>query len=232
VVGAAIGAVSLPVVIVIAAIAAVIAAGVALYKNWDKIKEVAGVVFESVKEGIGNAIEAIKGFFGSAVEKGKNLVTSFKDLGKNIIQGLIDGFMGMLGKVKDAVGNIAGTITGGFKKLLGINSPSKVFAGFGENTGEGFIEGIKATKRDIDKATADMVNLDGMQTSLGNVNAGVSSGATKGTVRHVIDMNLNVTGETGQLNIQHIAAAVEQKIVEAITNGDRRVGSRPRLVMG
>jgi hypothetical protein len=46
----------------------------------------------------------------------------------------------------------------------------------------------------------------------------------------VWDLNVNVTGETGRLNVAHIAQAVEQKIVESISDGDRRIGSRPRMI--
>lgn len=53
--------------LVIAAIGAVIAAGVLLYKNWDKIKEVAGIVasavvgfFKTMGEGVGHLIKDLK----------------------------------------------------------------------------------------------------------------------------------------------------------------------------
>ncbi|QRN86037.1 hypothetical protein JR334_02040 [Clostridia bacterium] len=198
VVGGAIGAISLPVVAVVAAIAGLIALGVGLYKNWDKVKEVAGVVFESVKNGIGNAVEAIQSFFSGLIEKGQNLVTSFKELGKNIIQGLIDGITGMIGKVKEKIGEVAENIKGSFKKLLGINSPSTVFAGFGENTGAGFIEGIKSTKRDIDKATSSMINLDGMQTSLSGGSLAFAGGGTS-RVDHSGTIRVEGVNDQGQL---------------------------------
>jgi len=213
VIGAAIGAITLPIALVIAAIAGLIAIGVLLYKNWDKVKEVAGTVFASVKAGIGNAIEAIKGFFSGLIESGKGLITSFKELGKNIIQGLIDGIAGMIGKVKEKIGEVAATIKGSFKSLLGINSPSTVFAGFGENTGEGFIEGIRSTKRDIDKATSSMLNLDGVQKSL---NMGMGSFAVAGggvsRVDHSGIIRVEGVNDKGQL-----MGAVDI-VVERITN--------------
>lgn len=67
-VGVAIGGISLPVVAVVAAIAALIAIGVALWKNWDKVKEVAGNVFGWIKDFIVNAFEIITGAIGNALD--------------------------------------------------------------------------------------------------------------------------------------------------------------------
>lgn len=59
----AIAAVPAPVWIVIGVITALIAIGVALYKNWDEIKEWASKAWGAIKDVIGNAIDGIKGFF-------------------------------------------------------------------------------------------------------------------------------------------------------------------------
>jgi phage-related protein len=57
------GALASPAGIAVAAIAAVVAVGVLLYRNWDKIKAVALVVWNAIKNAIGTAISAIGGFF-------------------------------------------------------------------------------------------------------------------------------------------------------------------------
>jgi phage-related minor tail protein len=49
-----------PVGIVIAVIAALIAVGVLLYKNWDKIKETAANVWSSVKQTFGDGVQKVK----------------------------------------------------------------------------------------------------------------------------------------------------------------------------
>ena len=49
-----------PVGLVIAAIAALIAIGILLYKNWDTIKEKAGEIWGAIKTAIANAVEGIK----------------------------------------------------------------------------------------------------------------------------------------------------------------------------
>ena len=52
-----------PIALVVAAIAGLVAAGVALYKNWDTIKQKASEIFAGIKNTISNAIERIRGLF-------------------------------------------------------------------------------------------------------------------------------------------------------------------------
>lgn len=61
-----------PIALIVAGIAAVIAAGVLLYKNWDKIKEVAVRVWTGIKNAITKPIEAAVDFVKRMIEKIKN----------------------------------------------------------------------------------------------------------------------------------------------------------------
>jgi TP901 family phage tail tape measure protein len=55
--------VMLPAIKIVAIIAAIIAVGVLLYKNWDKIKEFAGTLWEGIKSGWTAMVEGIKNLF-------------------------------------------------------------------------------------------------------------------------------------------------------------------------
>ena len=57
---------------VIAAVAAAIAIGVALYKNWDKIKETAGRVWGAIKNAITKPIKAAADFIKKVIDKIKS----------------------------------------------------------------------------------------------------------------------------------------------------------------
>ncbi len=65
------------------------------------------------------------------------------DAGKNIIQGLINGAGAMNKAVMDWLANLGNSIIGGFKKMFGIHSPSRVFHEFGINIGQGLANGIE-----------------------------------------------------------------------------------------
>lgn len=97
---------------------------------------------QMIWNGIKSAADKIGEFFAGAANW-------LYDTGKNIVQGLINGIKDMAGKVGDTVGNIGSGIKNKFKSILGISSPSKVFAGYGVNIGEGLSEGIKKTVGDV-----------------------------------------------------------------------------------
>lgn len=74
---------------------------------------------------------------------GFDIPEKFKTLGAAIVDGLIGGFLGNLGALKDAIVGGAGAVTDWFKEKLGIHSPSRVFAELGVNTLEGYQQGLE-----------------------------------------------------------------------------------------
>ena len=64
----ALASIPAPVWIVIAVLGALVVAGVAIYKNWDEIKEFGSKIWSSIKDFVGNAIEGIIGFFSKVVD--------------------------------------------------------------------------------------------------------------------------------------------------------------------
>ena len=63
------------------------------------------------------------------------------DVGKQIVKGLWEGIKAMGSWIKDKVGSFFSGIVSGVKSKLGIHSPSRVFAGIGENMALGLGEG-------------------------------------------------------------------------------------------
>ena len=77
-------------------------------------------------------------------------------VGKNIVTGLWSGVSSMISWVKNKISGFVGDIVGGIKSLLGIHSPSRVFAGIGDNMakglGEGFTDEMDKVSKDINNA--------------------------------------------------------------------------------
>lgn len=93
-----------------------------------------------------------------------NIVSFFKSLpgklleiGKDIVRGLWDGIKSMGKWIGDKVSDFVGGITKGVKGVLGIRSPSSVFADIGENISLGLARGIAETKNAVDSAVSGLV---------------------------------------------------------------------------
>lgn len=78
-------------------------------------------------------------------------VVSVTEIGVNIVKGLWEGIKSMGAWIKDKVSDFFGGIVDGIKGLLGIHSPSTVFAGIGENMGAGVGVGFKDAMNEVEK---------------------------------------------------------------------------------
>ena len=78
----------------------------------------------------------------AAIVKGLAAGTSqILEVGKNIVRGIWNGISAMGGWIREKVTGFFNGIVDGVKGILGIHSPSKVFAGIGENMALGLGEG-------------------------------------------------------------------------------------------
>ena len=118
-------------------------------------------------------ITALLGGFGKAVG-------SIGEIGVNIVKGLWNGIVSMATWIKDKVSDFVGGIVSGVKNVLGIHSPSTVFAGIGGSMGEGigvgFEKSMNGVRDNMQKAIPTSfdtnVTLSSKQSSgIGNSNA-------------------------------------------------------------
>lgn len=101
--------------------------------------------------------------------------------GQNVVQGLLNGIRSLAG----SIGNffldlLPGWIVGPFKAALGIHSPSRVFAGFGENIGEGVMLGVGRTEKRIDRQMRSLVSVPPVPR-LAVAGAGTGAAASAGS---------------------------------------------------
>lgn len=91
------------------------------------------------------------------------------EIGKDIVNGIWEGLKSAWESVKEWFTNAFDNLVGGVKKLLGIASPSKVFAQIGDYMAEGLAEGFVDEMGKVEGKMEKAIPGIGMQTSFRNV---------------------------------------------------------------
>ena len=213
-----------PIGLVIIAIAAIIAIIIVLVKNWDKVTEVVGKAWDKIKEFASGAWNALKDFGKKVAEFAQDVVEVFTfiprkmfELGKNIVSGLWDGIQNMASWLKNKVFDFFGNLIPSWaKKMLGISSPSKVFAAFGENIVQGLAQGINAAENIAKNATLSLGN-----TTVGGLNI-PSLSNTKSSAGINITINAGL-GTNGPALGRQVSSAIKQygKVSSQVAFGAR-----------
>lgn len=99
----------------------------------------------AIVSGLANNLpQIVRSVLGMMATIVKTFISSLPDIvnvGKQIVKGLWEGIKAMGSWIKEKVGNFFSGIVSGVKSKLGIHSPSRVFAGIGENMALGLGEG-------------------------------------------------------------------------------------------
>jgi TP901 family phage tail tape measure protein len=167
-----------------------------IYRYWEPIKEFFSGVWNRVKSvfegGIGGISRFIldwsplglfhRAFAGVLSWFGVDLPKSFSEFGANLISGLTSGITSKFAEAKESVVSLGQNVRSWFAEKLGINSPSTVFLGFGDNIGEGAALGILQSVPGVTSATGQLASaaMAGMLTiaqpgALPDVQAAVQS---------------------------------------------------------
>ena len=117
--------------------------------KWEEMKKSVHDKMNEIKESISNIWQEVELFFSNI-----NLF----EIGKNIMQGLLDGIASMASAIWDKAKEIADSVKDSIAGALGIQSPSRVMIGFGENIGEGLVIGMNKMIDDIEIQSKQMAN--------------------------------------------------------------------------
>ncbi|MCF6758250.1 phage tail tape measure protein [Pseudomonas balearica] len=145
-------------------------AGYLIYRNWSVIGPFVRGLWAEIKAGFSGGIAGItatlvnfsplglfyRAFSGVMGYFGVELPGKFTEFGGMLISGLVNGIRNAAGGAKDAVLGMGTSIKGWFTETLGINSPSRVFMGYGANLSEGAAIGISAQSGLVRKAALGM----------------------------------------------------------------------------
>lgn len=105
---------------------------------------------------INNAISFVRSLPSQVASAVGNAGSWLYNAGRQVIEGFINGITSMVRRIYGAVQSTVGGAIDAAKSLLGIASPSKVFAEIGRFTSQGFAVGIESEFRSVRAATAGM----------------------------------------------------------------------------
>ena len=123
--------------------------------------EQGGYIIAGLKKGITDAISSVTETAKKILSAIKSAFDNFSlfDIGKNLIQGLIDGVNNMIETAKNAVANVGNAVIDKVKNVLGIHSPSTVFAEIGGYIVQGLANGINAALPYAEQAMTNLANV-------------------------------------------------------------------------
>lgn len=122
--------------------------------------EQGGYIIAGLKKGITDAISSVAETAKEILSAIKSAFDNFSlfDIGKNLIQGLIDGVNNMIETAKNAVANVGNAVIDKVKNVLGIHSPSTVFAEIGGYIDNGLANGITGSLGYVNDAMNKLVD--------------------------------------------------------------------------
>ncbi|MBV4551704.1 phage tail tape measure protein [Pseudomonas sp. SWRI102] len=152
------------------AITGIALAAYLIYRYWAPIKTFFTGLWSEVLAGFDGGVSGMLGlllnfsplglfyraFAGVMNYFGIELPGTFTEFGGLLVTGLVNGIGNMAGALKDSVVGIGTSVKGWFTETLGIESPSRVFIGYGANISEGAALGIKAQSGLVRQAALSM----------------------------------------------------------------------------
>ncbi|POG01009.1 phage tail tape measure protein [Pseudomonas putida] len=141
-----------------------------IYRYWEPIKGFFSGLWSEIKSGLSGGLAGIgalilnfspvglfyRAFAGVMSYFGVELPAKFSEFGGMIISGLVSGIGNALTSAKESVVGVGTSIKGWFTETLGIQSPSRVFMGYGANISEGAALGITGQSELVRKAALGM----------------------------------------------------------------------------
>lgn len=172
----------------------IIDAGVALLTGsvgtfLSKGGELIGGLIDGIKGKVGDVISAISEIPGACIDALSGFWSDFVSIGSNIVSGIVEGITGGIADIGGAIGDLVSSAIQKGKDLLGINSPSTVFAEMGMYCDKGLVVGLNKYSGLVTKSVGNIANnmLDVMNDSISKISVdGLNS---QPTIRPVFDMS-------------------------------------------
>lgn len=157
--------------------------------------------FLETKDAIANVLNGDGNWFEKWLKVGKELT-------RGLVTGIVQGNL----LVSEAVVGLGSASIKAFKDVLGIHSPSKVFADFGEHTTAGYVEGVESGSKRASGAVQGMVD---MPSSPAGSSPGV--GLSGASVNLTVTINGAPTNDAKAMQGPEFEALMTRSLRNALT---------------
>ena len=136
-----------------------------------------GKLIVGIVQAIPALVKALPQIISAIVQGIGNLMSGIVDVGKQIVRGLWEGIKAMGNWIKEKVSGFFSGIVDNVKGVLGIHSPSRVFAGIGENMALGLGEGWDDEYGNIKRGITSGLDFGTASVGFADSGIGISSAA-------------------------------------------------------
>lgn len=165
-------------------------------------KDIVMGMINGIGDMVGGLITKAKTVVSEAISGAKAMASKAADIGSAIVDGIAKGIRDAANRVKDAALALAQKLPGWVKKVLGIESPSKVFAEIGKYIDEGLSLGIASNSGTVMKSTENLGNdtINIMRKTLNKLSDTLILDVdTQPTIRPILDLT-DVQRNANRLN--------------------------------
>lgn len=148
---------------------------------------------KGIAQNIPQIVTSVLNMMATIVQTIWDALPDIVEVGKNIVMGLWEGIKAMASWIGEKVSGFVGGLVDGVKGVLGIHSPSRVFAGIGQNMALGLGQGFERQMQRVSSGIQDAIPTPTVDTVY-NAAAGMVNGlalAGGGVYRVEIPLYIN-----------------------------------------
>lgn len=166
---------------------------------WNGVYDAGYLLIDALWKGMSSLWNSLVSWFDSAVgaiaTAAESIWSSMYDAGWDIVDGFWQGFSSLWNSFMDWLGTAWDEIPGGIKKVLGIASPSKVFAEVGMNAMLGLQQGIQQGLPNVQTSVAVVgsATVKSAQTSMASADSFIGQSTTSPRSYNFGDINVTST---------------------------------------
>ena len=155
-------------------------------------------IIDAMRDAVSGMLEFVRSIPGKITDALGNLGSLLWDAGTDVVEGLWNGIKSMGGWLVDKISSwVADVLPGPVAKVLGLASPSRLFAEYGEDVVRGLMQGIDGKKRELQGTARSMASMlrAGAEPVFGGASLAYAGTTLSGATINIGTINQNREGD-------------------------------------